>query len=1115
MSLHFLTGEKKTGKTTMVLQRIQEQLQQGKKVIYIVPEQMVFGAETDILDRLGEQQAYLVETLSFSKLADSLLKKRADLKLLQLLDGCSKKLILHKVLQACKEELSVYGNAAGNPHMLTLLSESITEFKKYCVDEAQLGELLKNDRLSDNLKRKLGDLKKILQGYEQEIDRVYQDYDDILTLACEEVNKGAVTDAEVYIDGFLRFTTQEMQMIESLLRMGNRVTVTMMMTPEEESFYGKRFYTTYLTREKLRELAQNTNIPVTETALTEKWSGQKDLNFLAEQFLKEDPKTFDGVPEHISIRVYPDIQKECDGIAAALLKSAAEEQIRFGETAVILPDLEEYRPYLTKAFESRGISYYLDGREAIVRLPIVRLLAHVLGVCLRRNDRQAYLLYLKSGFFYPEEYDKILRFENVILENGIKAYELAEPQRFQKALERAALWGKMEDADGVQEVYQRVLEPLSRLAAQMNQKGTAADKSTQLYRFMEETGIPVLIQNIADRQNREGDAVGAMQTTQAYNAICHALEKTALVLGDEVISGQVYQEILNEAIRDETVATVPLGFDSVMITGLRRLKSNDYKAVYFAGLNEGKIPGSHKTEGLINETDRDELIQSGFSLLKENRLKIVDEYTEIYEILGAPQEKLILSYPLIGTEKEPQRPSMIIGEVRTVFPGLTVRQQSEQLHHMPKEELFDYGAQMLCEQQNGGYLSVFLEDGEYRQAARTALDHYFHKKREERVDEKLVKQLYPHKLETSVSRLEKYRSCHFAYFMDYMLKAKDVEELKPDALSMGSMLHSILELFSRRAKKTGYSNIDEDFIRGEVDHILERLLKDPKNSVYTLNRQNAYGVKKLKRVAVRTLMNIKQHFEKSVFTPIGFELSFGKDDGELAGITLTLANGREVSLNGVIDRADRAEEFVRVVDYKSSARELSVNDIYHGISLQLAVYLATLLRQNPEYRPGSMTYLAADDPIVSIRSMGDVHQVEEEIRSRFMMKGLLLKDKTVLSMMDQELEKTGKSNVVDAGFKKDGDILATKEKNMLTLGEFQLILKRAVDMARLLCEDIYQGKTDAKPVKCGDTDGCRYCSYQHFCGFDPDRDRPEELPKLDKEEVFTRLRNSEKGGEDA
>ncbi|MBU5451025.1 PD-(D/E)XK nuclease family protein [Acetivibrio sp. MSJd-27] len=1108
MSLRFVTGEKKTGKTTFLLEEIKQKIQSKKQVIYIVPEQMVFRAEAYILDRLGEQQAFLVETLSFSKLAASLLRKRPDLKLLQLLDSCSKKLILHKVMGGLKDRLSVYAGASSNPRMIALLSENITELKKYGVDEKRLEEILQEQDLSDNLRRKLTDIREILHSYEQELCGLYQDHDDMLTMACRELDAGELEDADVYIDGFVGFTLQEAQMIGSLLTHQNRVTVTLTMTPEEDSYYGKRFYTTWLTREKLSGMARDAGVPVEKIALEQKRFEREEIRFLSENLFLDDYRSCESEPEHIVLEEYPDMQRECEGIAADILRRAAEQGVRFGETAVIVPDPEEYRPYLAKAFGNRQISYYLDGKEDIVRLPIVRLISNVLSVCVRRNDRRPYFFYLKSGFFYPEAYDKILRFENFVLENGVRSYDLADGNAFQKALERAEIWGKCKDSEELREVYDRVFAPLNRLSAAMNRKSTAAEKSALFYEFMNEAGIPQFIDRTANRQKQEGDQIGAMQTLQAYNAVCFALEKTALVLGDGDISLAAYQEILKEAIRDETVSTIPLGFDSVMVTGLGRLKSNDYKVIYFAGLNEGKIPGSFRNEGLINETDRMELAKYGLELSKGNQLKIVDEYTEIYEIMSSPAEELILSYPVTASSGEALKPSMLIGEVRAIFPRISVRKIGESLRFTPKDELFDRAAEALCEKQNGGLMSVFLQDEDYRTAAQTAFDHYFHNKEPETVDEKLVKKLYPNKLETSVSRLEKYRSCHFAYFMDYMLKAQDVEELKPDPLSMGSMLHSVIEQFSRTAKRIGYDTIDEAFIRSETDKLVDKLLKDPKNSAYTLNRKNAYAVKKLKRVAARTLLNIKNHFEKSAFTPLGFEMSFGREDKELKGITLNLSNGCEVSLNGVIDRADRAEEFVRVVDYKSSGKELSANDIYHGLSLQLAVYLATLLKQNPAYRPGSMTYLAADDPMVSIRSMNDVRQVEEEIRSRFMMKGILLKDKTVLSMMDRELETSGKSRIVDASLKKDGEIQALKEKNMLTLGEFQLVLKRAVDMARLLCEDIYAGKTDAKPVKCGDKDGCRYCGYNHICGFDPKRDTPEELPKLSKDEVLGRLRGS-------
>ena len=143
-----------------------------------------------------------------------------------------------------------------------------------------------------------------------------------------------------------------------------------------------------------------------------------------------------------------------------------------------------------------------------------------------------------------------------------------------------------------------------------------------------------------------------------------------------------------------------------MVTGLGRLKSNDYKVIYFAGLNEGKIPGSFRNEGLINETDRMELAKYGLELSKGNQLKIVDEYTEIYEIMSSPAEELILSYPITASGGETLKPSMLIGEVRAIFPRISVRKIGESLRFTPKDELFDRAAEALCEKQNGDRKSV-------------------------------------------------------------------------------------------------------------------------------------------------------------------------------------------------------------------------------------------------------------------------------------------------------------------------------------------------------------------------------------------------------------------------
>src|SRR5690606_21871630 len=62
---------------------------------------------------------------------------------------------------------------------------------------------------------------------------------------------------------------------------------------------------------------------------------------------------------------------------------------------------------------------------------------------------------------------------------------------------------------------------------------------------------------------------------------------------------------------------------------------------------------------------------------------------------------------------------------------------------------------------------------------------------------------------------------------------------------------------------------------------------------------------------------------------------------------LLLEDGGRLELSGQIDRVDTAEDggrrWVRIIDYKSSKRDLSITEVAHGLSLQLPLYLAAVL----------------------------------------------------------------------------------------------------------------------------------------------------------------------------
>ena len=61
----------------------------------------------------------------------------------------------------------------------------------------------------------------------------------------------------------------------------------------------------------------------------------------------------------------------------------------------------------------------------------------------------------------------------------------------------------------------------------------------------------------------------------------------------------------------------------------------------------------------------------------------------------------------------------------------------------------------------------------------------------------------------------------------------------------------------------------------------------------------------------------------------------------------------------------KKRKYIRIIDYKSSKRDLSLTDIYHGLQLQLLVYLDAILESNFQCRIKTCRniYSSIDDPI--------------------------------------------------------------------------------------------------------------------------------------------------------
>ena len=88
---------------------------------------------------------------------------------------------------------------------------------------------------------------------------------------------------------------------------------------------------------------------------------------------------------------------------------------------------------------------------------------------------------------------------------------------------------------------------------------------------------------------------------------------------------------------------------------------------------------------------------------------------------------------------------------------------------------------------------------------------------------------------------------------------------------------------------------------------------------------------------------------------------------------IPLRAGDTIQMRGRIDRIDASEiegkSYIRVIDYKSSARELDLSEVYYGLSLQMMTYLDVALENADELLgvhadPAGVLYIHVHNPMI-------------------------------------------------------------------------------------------------------------------------------------------------------
>lgn len=317
----------------------------------------------------------------------------------------------------------------------------------------------------------------------------------------------------------------------------------------------------------------------------------------------------------------------------------------------------------------------------------------------------------------------------------------------------------------------------------MNQNKTVENITKCLYCFLQEQKIE---EKIAEKVHKlEGKSLLelAKEYVMSYKIILDLLDEMILVFGEDPCTIDRYSRILKIGLKNSELGKIPGTQDQVTFGDIDRSRSHKVKTVFIIGLNDGSFPSVNKGEGFFDDADREKLRQDGIELAKGTLDQLYEDNFNIYKAFTTAENKIYLSYTSSNQEGKSLRPSVLIHKVKKLYPN--IQEKSEMVHkeyemvneQVTYEQLLENIAKLRDREEISNiWYSIYQyykQKNDWQAKLQDDLQGLTYTNLPQAIKKENIDKLYGNTLNTSVSRLEKYRSCAFSYYLQYGLKLKE------------------------------------------------------------------------------------------------------------------------------------------------------------------------------------------------------------------------------------------------------------------------------------------------------------------------------------------------------
>ena len=1082
MPLKFVFGPSGSGKSSYLYQHvIQESMKYPERnYIVLVPEQFTMQTQKDLVMMHERKGIMNIDVLSFARLAYRVFEETGGGGL-PVLDDEGKNLILRKIAGDYESELKMLGGHMKKQGYISEVKSVISEFTQYDIGEDEIERVMESAGESSRLYYKLADIRLLYRGFTDYLQEKYITKEELLdVLSCEVEKSERLKNSTVVLDGFTGFTPVQDRLLGELMRHCREVIVTVTMDRRGNPYVYEHPYQLFALSKQmvtsLLQIAKQNKIPVEEPVelydhVPWRFKEQEALAFLEKHLFRYGAGAYEKEQEQVKLHLAKNPREEAYAVAEQVRRMMREDRYRLRDIGVIVSDMDVYADHLKQAFIKYDIPFFMDHKRSILLNSFVEYIRSVLHMAEQSFSYESVFRFLRTnlaGFTY-EEIDEL---ENYVIGLGIKGYK-----HWQEKWTRKLRGMAQEDLDKMNHYRRQLVEKVDGLIYVLRQRRkTVADITRAIYEFMVQENLQVRLAEQEELFKAKGELALAREYAQIYRIVIELFDKFVELLGDEQVSLSEYCKLLDAGLEEARVGVIPPEVDQVVIGDMQRTRLKDIKALLFAGANDVYLPGALLRTGLLSELDREKFAREKLTLSAGGKEKAYVQKFYLYLNLTKPSEKLDIYYSKVSADGKSVRPSYLIQELQKLFPKLKVRDEERYLKEQELTENIGFD-RMIREfvqkrhETDGAWCELYnwyKKNPKWQEKVERFLEAGYYRKPLDALTEEAAKRLYGEEFETSITRMERFAVCAFSHFLTYGLGLREREEYDFQAADLGNVCHRALERFSYKVEREAgdWLKLTEEKRKQYVEESVEEAIADYGNSILYSSSRNAYLIVRMKRMLEKTVWALTKQLAAGDFKPAAYELRFA---------------------NGKIDRVDTCEDgdcvYVKVIDYKTGSKSFDVTALYHGLQLQLMVYMDAALqmeqKKHPEKEilPAGVFYYRIQDPLIDRPKEGEE---QESILKELKPDGMISLEKEVLGLLDHCM--VGESSVIPVKYNKNGSL--SKSSKAASAQDFYLMMKYAVNKVEEIRQKILSGDVKVNPYRRGTETSCDYCSYRQICGFD-------------------------------